>query len=157
MHLRGRAVDLVGEQEVAEHGSLLGVERPGVGAEDARPDEVARHQVGCELDAVERAAERGGGRLDGQRLRESGHALDEEVSSREQAHEHALEHPVLPCDHAADLEERPLDGLARGGCVQRRERRRPVVHVSRFSFGSGGATKGTGGRREGAVTFLGFS
>ena len=61
----------------------------------------------------------------------------------------ALDHRSCPCDHAADLEERPLDGLARGGCVQRLERRRRVVHVSRFSFGSGEPLKGTGRSQRG--------
>ena len=57
------------------------------------------------------AAEHAGGRLDRQRLREPGHALDQEVALREQADEHALEHRVLPGDHAADLEQRLLETL----------------------------------------------
>ena len=54
-----------------------------------------------------------GGRLDRQRLREPGHALDQQVPLREQADEHALEHRVLPGDHAPDLEERLLEALLR--------------------------------------------
>ena len=60
--LRRGAVDLVGQQQVAE-------KRPGrklkgcrVGAEDVRADDVGRHQIGGELDAVKLAA-------DGQRQR----------------------------------------------------------------------------------------
>ena len=57
LHLRGRAVDLVGEQEVAEHRAELGLERPLVGPVDARADEVGGHEVGRELHAAERAAD----------------------------------------------------------------------------------------------------
>ena len=49
LHHRGRAVDLVREQEVAEDGAELGVERRVVGAVDARPDEVGRDEIGREL------------------------------------------------------------------------------------------------------------
>jgi hypothetical protein len=34
------------------------------------------------------------------------------VTLGEEAHEHALEHPVLACDHPSDLEERLLEPLA---------------------------------------------
>ena len=116
--LAGRAVDLVGEQEVAEHGPELGVERALARPVDARPDEVRRDEIRRELDARERAAEHAGRRLDRQRLREPGNALDQQVPLREQAHEHALEHRVLAGDHAPDLEQRllePLLRLLRGG------------------------------------------
>ena len=71
LHLRRRAVDLVREQEVAEDGAELGVERALAGPVDARADEVGRHEVGRELHARERAAEHAGRRLDRQRLREA--------------------------------------------------------------------------------------
>ena len=107
----GRAVDLVGEQEVAEHRAELRLELVLVGTEDPRADEVARNEVGRELDARERAAEHRGGRLDRERLREARHALDQEVAAREQADEHPLEHRLLAGDHAPDLEERLLELL----------------------------------------------
>ena len=109
LHLRGRAVDLVGEQEVAEDRAELRVEVGLVGPEDPRADQVARHEVGRELHALERPAEHGGGGLDRERLREAGHALDQEVPAGEQAHEHPLEHLLLTCDHPADLEQRLLE------------------------------------------------
>ena len=34
------------------------------------------------------------------------------MAAGEQTHEHALEHPVLACDHPLDLEERLLEQLA---------------------------------------------
>ena len=106
LHLGGRAVDLVGEQEVAEDRAELGVELVLVRAEDPRADEVARHEVGRELDPRERAAEDGRGRLDRQGLGEAGHALDQEMAAGEKAHEQPLEHLFLPGDDAPDLEER---------------------------------------------------
>ena len=42
-----------------------------------------------------------------------GHALDQEVALREEAHEHPLEHRVLTGDDPADLEERLLELLLR--------------------------------------------
>jgi hypothetical protein len=79
LHLGGRAVDLVGEQEVAEHRAELGVEAAGVLPVDARADEVRRHEVGRELEPLERAAERVGERLHGQRLGEARDALEQHV------------------------------------------------------------------------------
>ncbi len=112
LHLGRRAVDLVREQEVAEDGAELGVEVRRARAEDAGADEVGRDEVRRELDPLEAAAEHLRGRLDRQRLREAGDALDQQVSAREQADEDALEHHVLARDHALDLEERLLEQLA---------------------------------------------
>ena len=117
LHLRGRTVDLVGEQEVAEDRAELRVELPVAHAVDARSDEVGRDEVGRELDARERPAEDARGRLDRQRLGETRNALDQEVALCEQADEHPLEHRVLPGDDAPDLEQRLLElllGLAAG-------------------------------------------
>ena len=50
--------------------------------EDARADQVGRHQVGRELDALEGAAQRLRERLDGQRLGQPGDALDQQVALR---------------------------------------------------------------------------
>ena len=50
-------------------------------------------------------------RLDRERLREAGNALDQQVAAGEQAHEHALEHLLLARDHAPDLEQRLFEPL----------------------------------------------
>ena len=84
----------------------------GAGAEDAGADEVGRDEVGRELDPLEAAAEHLGGGLDRQRLGEARDAFDQEVAAGEQADEDALEHRVLPGDHALDLEQRLLEQLA---------------------------------------------
>jgi hypothetical protein len=113
LHLRRRAVDLVGEEEVAEHRAEVGLEPAVVRTIDARSDEVRRHEVGGELDAAERPAEHRRRRLDRERLREAGDALDQEVAARDEADEHALEHLVLTCDDALDLDERFLEPRTR--------------------------------------------
>ena len=113
LHLGGRAVDLVGEQEVAEDRTELGVEAPGVRPVDARADEVGRHQVRRELDAPELPAEHVGERLDGQRLRQPGDALEQHVAAGEQRDEQALEHRVLADDHALELVQGVLEPGAR--------------------------------------------
>ena len=107
------AVDLVGEQEVAEHRAELGVEAAGVGAVDARADEVGGHEVGGELDAPERAAHDVGERAHGQRLGQAGDALEQHVAAGEQRDEQPLEHRVLADDDALDLVEDLLEDLAR--------------------------------------------
>ena len=113
LDLGGRAVDLVGEQEVAEHGAELGVEAAGVGPVDARADEVGGDEIRRELDPAVGAAEHGRQRLHGQRLRQPGHALEQHVSAGEQADQQPLEHRVLADDHALDLVQRLLEGVAR--------------------------------------------
>ena len=77
LHLRRRAVDLVGEQEVAEHRAELGVEASLPRAVDACPDQVRGHEIRRELHACERAPEHPGGRLDGEGLGESGDTFDQ--------------------------------------------------------------------------------
>ena len=52
-------------------------------------------------------------RLDGQRLGEAGHALDQEVAAGDEADEHPLEHLVLSDDDPLDLDERLLEERAR--------------------------------------------
>ena len=47
--------------------------------------------------------------LDGQRLGQAGHALEQDVAAGQQADEQALEHRVLADDHPLDLRERLLD------------------------------------------------
>jgi hypothetical protein len=122
LDLGGGAVDLVGEQEVGQHRPELGVEAPAVGAVDAGPDEVRRDEVGGELDAAERPAEDFGERLQRQRLGEPRDPLQQDVAAGEQADEQALEHRVLPDDHASDLRQR----LAQAGAGLVGERQRVV-------------------------------
>ena len=113
LDLGGRAVDLVGQQEVGEDRAELGAELAVVGLPDAGADEVGGHEVGRELDAVEGAAEHVGERPHGQRLGEPGHALEQHVTAGQQRDEHALEHRVLADDDALALPQGRLQGAAR--------------------------------------------
>jgi DNA-binding Lrp family transcriptional regulator len=115
--LAGAPVDLVGEDEVGEHGAELDPERLARRPVDAGADEVRGDEVGRELDAGERAADGGRHRLDGEGLGQAGDALDEAVATCQQAHEHPLEQPVLAHDDLLGLEEDALEegGLLRAG------------------------------------------
>jgi hypothetical protein len=109
------AVDLVGQEEVAEDRSQFGIEALASRLVDAGPDEVGGDEVGGELHPAEAPTQDARGRLDRQRLRETGNALDQQVAAGEQTDEDALEHLVLAGDDALDLEERLLElfpGLA---------------------------------------------
>ena len=68
LHLRGRAVDLIGQHEVAEDRSFANGPIARLRLEELRADQIGRQQVGRELDAPERAAERRGERLRRQRF-----------------------------------------------------------------------------------------
>ena len=117
LDLGRRAVDLVREQEVGEHGAELGPQLAAVGLPDARADEVGRHEVGRELDAAVGAAEHAGERAHGERLREAGHALEQHVAAGEQGDEDLLEHVVLADDDPLALPQGLLEaaaGLGRG-------------------------------------------
>ena len=115
--LAGRAVDLVGEQEVDEHRAELDVELLAGLPVDPGADDVGGHQVGGELDAGERAADDPGQRLHGEGLGHAGHALEQAVAAGQQRDEHPLDHPVLADDDPLDLEQGPLQhGRVLGGC-----------------------------------------
>ena len=118
LHLRRRPVDLVGQQEVAEHGPELRLEGALAGPVDAGANEIRGHEVRRELDPRERAPQDSRSGLDREGLGESRHALDQKVALGQQTHEDTLEHVVLTRDHPPDLEERLLEailGLRRRG------------------------------------------
>ena len=114
------------------------------------PDEVGRDEVGRELDPLERAAEHGGGRLDRQRLREAGDALDQQVAAGDEADEHALEHLVLTGDHALDLDQRLLEQRARLALLALGRRRSGAVVVGSLSGADMCAPRVDVGRRAAA-------
>ena len=134
LDLRRGAVDLVGQQEVREHGAELRLERRLARSVDARADEVGRHEVRRELDPLERATEDVREGLDRQGLGEAGDALEQDVSAGQQADEDAFEHRVLADDDAADLEEDRFGrragvvGIGEGAQVARGLRRGGLGH-----------------------------
>ena len=86
------------------------------GSVDACADEVGGDEVRRELDARERAAEHAAVVLIVSVFARPGTPSIRRWPLREQADEHALEHRVLPGDHAPDLEERVLQAFPRLGC-----------------------------------------
>ena len=76
---------------------------------DPRADDVGRHQVGRELDALELDAQRVGERLHRQRLGQTGHALDEQVAAGQEGDDHPLEQHVLADDHPLHLVQHLLE------------------------------------------------
>ena len=126
LHLRGGAVDLVGQQQVREDRPLVDAELVGPLVEDLRADDVGRKQVDGELDAGEMEVDRLGEDRDQQGLGQPGHALKQQVAAGEQGDQQPLDDHVLADDHGphaladrADELERlsgnlPRTGLARG-------------------------------------------
>ena len=109
LHLGRRPVDLVGQHQVGEDRPERDLELAELLVVDPGADDVGRHQVGGELDALEVDADRVGHGLDGQRLGQTGDALDEEVAAGEQGDDHALEQHVLADDDPLDLVEHLLE------------------------------------------------
>ena len=99
LHFGRGAIDLVGQQQIGEDRAERGVEFAGLLVVDARADQVGRHQVGGELDALEVAADRFRQRLDGHRLGQARHALDQDMPARQQGHHQPFQQVVLPDDH----------------------------------------------------------
>ncbi len=87
--------------------SVSKVSMPGL--VDAGADDVGGHQVGGELQAGELPADDRGQRLDGERLGDAGHPLEQDVPAGQQGDEHPLDQAVLADDDPLDLEEGALD------------------------------------------------
>jgi hypothetical protein len=114
--LRRGAVDLVGEQQVAEHraGDEAKVALAGrlVLLEDLAAGDVGGHEVGRELHARELEVEGLGQAADEQGLGEAGHADEQAVAAAEQAHEQQVDDALLADDAAVELLD---EALAAGG------------------------------------------
>ena len=144
LHLGGGAVDLVRQHQVREDGAELRRELALLLVVDHGADEVGRKQVGRELHAGEFRGDRVAQRAHGQRLREAGDTLEQDVTAGEQADQHALDHVALTDDDLADLVGQAVDEGAFAGdeLVQGTD----VIHGGGRS--SGGASRGK--RRPGA-------
>ena len=115
LHLGGRTVDLVGQQEVGHHRAELGVELFLALAVDASTDDVGRHQVGGELNTGEGPAHHLGESLDRKCLGNTGHTFEQHVPLGEQTDQNSLDEPVLTHDDALDLKDGALEVLHLGG------------------------------------------
>ena len=73
--------------------------------------DVAGHQVGRELNALERQVQRLGQRADEQRLGQAGHAFEQRVAAGEDGDQHLLDHFVLADDDFGQLVADAVIGL----------------------------------------------
>ena len=112
LRLGRRAIDFVGENNVGENGAALELKLPAairildhqVGAQD-----VGRHQVGRELDAIEGEVEHFAQCAHEQGLAEAGHTFEQHVPAGKDGDEGALDNFVVADDDFADL--RPQRGV----------------------------------------------
>ena len=86
------AIDLVGQQEVAEDRPGLEFERLRMRVVDGDAEHVAGQHVAGELQAVEAAGDRPRQRLRQRGLADAGHVFDQQVSARQQAHQGQPDH-----------------------------------------------------------------
>src|ERR1035441_2355858 len=100
--LGGGAVDLVGQQEVAEDGSGFEFESFGVGVVDGDAEDVGGQHVAGELQSMEAAGYGAGERLGESGLADAGHVLDEEMAAGEEANERKAHHFGLAVNRRAD-------------------------------------------------------
>ena len=114
--MRRGAVDLVGHQQLGEDRALDEAERARLAGrvlEHFRADDVGRHEVGRELDALGVEAQHLAQRLDQQRLGEAGDADQQRVAAGEDRDQRALDHDVLAEDDRGGGLVRALHAL---GC-----------------------------------------
>ena len=112
-------VDLVGQDQAAEERARLEHElRSVIGPVDQHDGarDVGGHEVGRELDAVVRDAERAGERAHHARLADARHALEQRVAAQDEADHHAAHRLALADDRRADLRLDRRDGRAEFGC-----------------------------------------
>jgi hypothetical protein len=104
LRLGRRAVDFVSEDHVGEDGAGNEPDLPPPGAtiffDDLGADDVRRHQVGSELDAVELEMHRLRQRLDQQRFGEAGHAAQQAVAAGEEHDQDFVDDRLLSDDGA---------------------------------------------------------
>ena len=107
LRLGRRAVDFVGQQDVAEdrpvHERPAAVPGGGIFLDDVRAGDVRGHQVRRELDALEHQAQRLRDGADHQRLGRAGQAGDQAMAADKQRDQNLVEHFLLSDDDLADL------------------------------------------------------
>ncbi len=125
LRLRGRPVDLVGEQQVRVDRALAVDELAGLLVVEEGAGDVGGEQVGGELEAPEVEPEALGEAPRGEGLAEAGEVFEEDVAPGEDAREHQFQRLVLADDDGLDGLE---DGLRVVGDLGEADRRCLVVH-----------------------------
>ncbi len=111
LDLGGRAVDLVGQEQVGEDWPLVHAEIIGPLVQDLRPDDIRREQIDRELDAGETEVDRFGQDRDQERLRQARNALKQQVAAGKQRHQEPLDNDVLTDHHGPDALAHRTDEL----------------------------------------------
>ena len=132
LRLRRRAVDLVGEDDVREDRTADEPDDALAGRavffDDLGAEDVGRHQIGRELNAVELEVHRVGELLDEQRLGQPGDAAQQAVPAGEERDEDLADHPLLADDGLGQLALEAAGDL--GHALERRRlRAAPLGHV----------------------------
>ncbi len=84
LHFRRRAIDFVGQDEIAEYRTVLGAECPVLRVVDHGPDDVGGQHVGRELQPLEMQRDAAGQRLQRQGFGQAGHAFQQHVAVGQQ-------------------------------------------------------------------------
>jgi hypothetical protein len=124
--LGGRAVDLVGEEQLGEHRPLVEDEAVLLLVEDVAAGDVARHEVRRELDAPILTPEDVRERPYQQRLAEPGDPLDEDVAPGEDRDQRMRDDLLLAEEDPRSLLAQPVELVAKlhrhlSGVVAHRE------------------------------------
>jgi hypothetical protein len=82
--------------------------------DDVGAGDIGGHQVGRELDALERQAERRRQGFHQQSLGRAGHAGDQAVTADEQGQQQVIDHVLLADDDATDLRTNRTDAIVKG-------------------------------------------
>jgi hypothetical protein len=105
------AVDLIGEDEVAEHGAPFDRVGALLGIEDLRAGDVAREHVRGELNTGKAGFDGVGQRAHCQRLGKPRHSLQQHVAAGEKAEQEAVNHVVLAHHDLADFGAESVEPL----------------------------------------------
>jgi len=115
LNLAGRAVDLVGQQQVGEDGALLGGEVQLLGIENQGAHHIAGQEVRRELDAAETQVRGLGEGLDRSRFRQSRQAFQQHMAPAQQRHQQTVQEEGLSHDDLAAFGEQGIKGGHLGG------------------------------------------
>ena len=141
LHLRARAVDLVGEHHVGEDRPGLEHEAAVLGAAaqlgQRAAEQVARQQVAGELDAAEARVDRARERVGERGLADARDVLEQQVAARDQGLDRAPHHLGLAAQRALDVRAQPR-GQA-GGLAHREPGE--VVRRASALLGAAGCTQ----------------
>ncbi len=115
LRLGGRAVDLVGQDDIGENRPPEKFELPHTAGlvflDDLGARDVRRHQVGRELDPVVAQVKRIGQRVNHQRLGQPGHANQQAMSTGKDGDQQLLEDRVLSNNNLGHLPLELVEGI----------------------------------------------